>query len=49
MMNGKCICNDFKDFKIQICFRQKGNTRYINNLKFLSTSVSPWAKQIQKL
>ena len=33
MMNGKCVCNDFKDFKIQIRFRQKGNTRYINRLK----------------
>ena len=33
MMNDKCVCNDFKDLKIQICFRQKGNTRYINRLK----------------
>ena len=33
-MNDKYICNDFKDFKIQIRFRQKGNTCYINKLKF---------------
>ena len=49
MMNGICICNDFKDFMIQICFRQKGNTRYINKLKLEYINAS-WAyKEIQKL
>ena len=43
MMNDMYICNAFKDLKVQICFKPKINTRYINKKEFEYINA-PWTK-----
>ena len=47
MMNGMYSCNAFKDSEIQICFKQKRNTRHINKIELLVHQF-PLGKIIQK-